>query len=43
MSTGGTKFEGADLSEDYADYDDAKDLSISVMNLEHKFELAKGV
>jgi hypothetical protein len=38
---GGTVWEGADLSEDWAEYDDRGGLSVSVMGLEGKFEVHK--
>jgi hypothetical protein len=35
ISTGGKKFDEVDLSDDWADYDDDNDDSVSVMNLSH--------
>lgn len=38
-STGGTQFEGIDLTEkEWADYDEENDQSVSVMNVESKLE-----
>lgn len=38
-STGGTQFDGIDLTEkEWADYDEENELSVSVMNLESKIE-----
>lgn len=40
-STGKATFSDADLSEDWADFDEDAGLSVSVMNLESKIELRK--
>ena len=39
-STGGATFTNVDLSEEWADYDEDNDHSISILGLEAKFELA---
>ena len=42
MSTEGNRFDDVDLSEDdWADYDDENDLSVSISELEHRFETYK--
>ena len=42
-STEGKSFDGVDLSEDdWCDYDDENDLSVSISNLESTFEVHKG-
>ena len=41
-STEGKSFDGVDLSEDdWCDYDDENDLSVSISNLESTFEVHK--
>ncbi|KAK3283790.1 hypothetical protein CYMTET_8531 [Cymbomonas tetramitiformis] len=42
QSTGGKRFEGeVDLTEDWCEYDDNKDLSLEITELEHCFETVK--
>ena len=42
VSTEGNRFDDVDLSEDdWADYDDENDLSVSISELEHRFETYK--
>ena len=37
----GHKFEDVDLSEEWADYDDTNDISVSIMEVEHRFTVGK--
>jgi hypothetical protein len=37
----GHKFEDVDLSEEWADYDDTHDISVSIMSVEHRFVVQK--
>ena len=37
-SSGGFKFDEVDLSDDWAEYDEDNDISVSIMNLESKIE-----
>lgn len=38
QSVGGVKFEDADLSEEWADYDEKNDLSVSIMTVTSSIE-----